>query len=98
MVAERPARFKFDLRSLVATVAVWEIRHRGSRANVKHDRAVRLAAKQALLYPPVVISGAQALCVANGFAKQIRRSGYIVHACAIMPEHVHLVIARHRPD
>ena len=43
-----------------------------------------------------MINGHQALSIAKGFAKAIRKNGYVVHACAILPTHVHMVIARHR--
>ena len=45
---------------------------------------------------PVRLSGLQARAVGRGFAQQVRTSGYSVWACAILPEHTHLVIARHR--
>jgi len=66
-----------------------------SVANVSHDHDLRFAAKEALRYPPVVFTGRQALSVSKGFAQAIAESGYSIHACAIMPEHVHMVIARH---
>jgi REP element-mobilizing transposase RayT len=69
-----------------------------SVARVPHDRAARLAAKQALRYRPVRFSGIQARAVGRGFAGFVRRSGVRVWACSIMPEHAHLVIARHRYD
>ncbi|MBW3541727.1 MAG: transposase [Planctomycetes bacterium] len=69
---------------------------RRSVAAVAHDRQARLAAKQSLKYPPVVLTGEQALAAANGFAEACRKSGFTIWACAILPEHVHLVIARHR--
>jgi REP element-mobilizing transposase RayT len=72
--------------------------HSRSVANKPHDRALRLAAKRALKYPPVVFTGLQALSVANGFAGQIAKSGYVVGACCILPRHTHLVIGRHHYD
>ena len=66
-----------------------------SVAHVPHDRALRLAAKRALRYRPVKFNGRQALCIANAFARQVRKCGFIVLACAILPDHVHLVILRH---
>lgn len=70
----------------------------GSRsvAGKPHDRRLRLAAKQALKYPEVVFTGRQALSVGNGFAAAVRKYGYVVHACTILPQHAHLVIRRHR--
>jgi len=61
-----------------------------------HDQALRLAAKQALKHPAVEFTGLQARAVGRGFAKYVERSGLIVWACAILPDHVHLVFGRHR--
>ena len=55
----------------------------------------REAARNVLNYEPVSINGQQALSIANGFAHRITRSNYSVWACAILPEHTHLVLARH---
>jgi REP element-mobilizing transposase RayT len=59
-----------------------------------HDRALREAAKLALKYPPVHFDGHQALSISQGFATAIAEHGYRVHACSILPEHVHIVVAR----
>jgi REP element-mobilizing transposase RayT len=67
---------------------------RRSVAARPHDRAARLAAKTALKYPEVRFDGRQALSIARGFAAAIREANYRLYACAILPEHVHLVIAR----
>ena len=66
-----------------------------SVAGRPHDHAARLAAKKALRYPPVVITGIQAVAVADGFRKATQEGNYLLQACAILPDHVHLVIARH---
>lgn len=88
-------------------IAVWELFRYGAAtkvvtrhsvahvAHVAHDRRLRLAAKQALKYPPVEITGQQALAIAAGFAQACADADYRVHACAILPEHVHLVIGAH---
>ncbi len=55
----------------------------------------RDAARRALTYPPVSIDGHQALAIGRGFAEQVKKSNYAVWACSILPEHTHLVIARH---
>ncbi len=70
--------------------------HKNYVARKPHDRRLRLAAKQAMKYPEVAFTGRQAQAVGHGFARQVAKSGYLVHACAIMPDHAHLVIARHR--
>jgi REP element-mobilizing transposase RayT len=84
-------------------VGSWELfRHgaatktteRRSLAQDAHDRAKRLAAKRALKYPPVQFTGVRARAVARGFAKYLRRLGITVWACAILPDHVHLVVGR----
>jgi REP element-mobilizing transposase RayT len=59
-----------------------------------HDLARRLAAKQALKYPPVQFTGLQARAIARGFAGYFERTMLPVWACAILPDHVHLVVGR----
>ena len=68
---------------------------RRSVADQPTDRATREAARAALMFPPVVFTGAQAVVIAAAFADGRRRSGFVIVACSIMPDHVHLVIARH---
>ena len=67
---------------------------RRSVAKLPHERQPRLEAKKALRYPPVRFNGRQALAVGMGFKRAITKSGYVVHACSILPQHAHLVIAR----
>ena len=55
----------------------------------------RLAAKSLLEYPAVQFSGLQARAIGCGFGNACRKSGFTIWACAILPEHTHLVIARH---
>ena len=85
-------------------VASWElfrfgpatkIETRQSVAHSPHDRERRHVAKEAMKFPAVSFSGLQARAVARGFAECICRGGLQVLACAILPEHVHMVIARH---
>ena len=68
---------------------------RQSVARVLHDVRRRRAAKESLVVPEVTLTGPQALSIANGFAKQIAKSGYVVWACSILPQHTHMVIRRH---
>ncbi len=68
---------------------------RRSVADRPHDRELRRAAKQALKRPAVRFTGLQAVAIGQGFAECIRRGAVTVWACSILPEHVHLVIARH---
>jgi len=86
-------------------VGAWELARFGKARPVRERRRLRdlsaaelqqrEAARGKLKYPPVQLNGLQARAVARGFAKQIRTSNYTLWACAIMPEHTHLVIARH---
>ena len=68
---------------------------RRSLAQDRHDRELREAAKRALKYPPVALTGLQARAVGRGFGEYVRKSGIVMHACSILPAHVHGVIARH---
>ena len=69
---------------------------RRSVAGAPHDYQARMRTKEALKYPAVVFNGQQAQSVANGFAQMAETSGYRIHACSILPQHVHLVIGRHK--
>ena len=43
----------------------------------------------------MIFDDRQIQSVGTGFAEQVATSGYVIHACAILPSHSHLVIARH---
>jgi REP element-mobilizing transposase RayT len=66
---------------------------RFSVAHQPHDHAARLAAKKALQRPAVQFNGLQARAVGMGFAAYFQKSSLPVWACAILPDHVHLVVA-----
>jgi hypothetical protein len=73
-----------------------QVRHSVASAPLTRDqRATRFAAKNALTYPPVRFNQAQTIAIADGFADGVRRSGFVFYACAILPDHSHLVIGRH---
>src|SRR5260370_1534239 len=86
-------------------VAAWDLFRAGgpattpttrrSVAGAAHDSSARRRVKQALKYPAVVFDGHQALSISHGFARMAEKSGYHIHACSILPEHVHLVLGRH---
>ncbi len=67
---------------------------RRSLACERHDRELRSAAKRALQRPVVAFNGLQARAVGRGIANYVKRSGLKVWACAILPDHVHLVTCR----
>jgi REP element-mobilizing transposase RayT len=63
-----------------------------------HNFRARLKAKEALKYRPVVLSGVQARAVARGIASVLPKVNLVIHACSIMPDHVHVVVAVHKLD
>ena len=69
---------------------------RQSVAGRRIDATRRAAMRTALVRQPVLFDGRQARAIAFGFADYVGRSMVPVHACAIMPDHVHLVIGRFR--
>ncbi len=86
-------------------VWAWELRRFGpatkttarrSIAAVPHDAELRMTAKEALKYPAVQLTGGQAASIGAGFREATAKSGYRIYACSILPEHVHMVIGRHR--
>ena len=87
------------------TVRRWEIARFGPAtkvdtrrlvATVEHDRRLRQAAKQALEFPEVRLTGRQARAVGKGFGIASEETNYVVRACAILPQHVHLVLEPHQ--
>ena len=72
----------FSRREL-AELSSWELRDREE-------------ARASLKYPPVHLTVGQMQSVAEAFAIAGLRNGYTIWACSILPEHVHLVVARHR--
>jgi len=71
-----------------------KVETRQSVASENHDHKIRLAAKQSLAYPPVELTGQQALAISKGFAQAVNESGYRIHACAILPEHTHVILGQ----
>jgi REP element-mobilizing transposase RayT len=67
-----------------------------SLAGVPHDWSLRMQAKEALKYPAVSFNGVQARAIGRGFAQYVASSGLQIWACAILPEHIHLVVGRFR--
>ncbi len=72
-----------------------QVQTRRSLAHEPHDQALRQQAREALRYAPVKLSGLQARSAAAGFAEFVRKSNLAVYACAILPDHVHMVVGRH---
>src|SRR5262249_9927064 len=55
-------------------------------------------AREVLTHPLLLLAAEDVAVVANAFAETIRSRRYTCYACAIMPDHVHLLIRRHRDD
>ncbi len=55
----------------------------------------RQQAKRLLKYPVVQFNGKQGRAIGQGFHNRCLKSNYTLWACSVLPEHVHLVIARH---
>jgi REP element-mobilizing transposase RayT len=86
-------------------IAVWELYRYGratkttsrrSVANDPHNVELRLAAKRALKFPAARLTGVQAVAVVRGFATACAEGDYTIHACAVLPDHVHLVVGSHQ--
>ena len=75
-----------------------KVRTTHSVAGRHHDVWARMVAKESLKYPPVILTGVQARAVARGIAAILPKVGLVIHACAILPEHLHVVVAAHRLD
>jgi REP element-mobilizing transposase RayT len=67
---------------------------RRSVAGRPYDRDLKRRMQTALKHPPVHFTGEQAREIVRGFAS----APYILHACAVLPDHVHLVIAHMERD
>lgn len=86
-------------------VGAWELLRfgRATKTNTRrslsgqsHDLDLRQAARRALKYPAVRLTGIEARTIAQGFADLTVKTQLTVWACSILPQHVHMVIARHR--
>jgi len=69
---------------------------RKSIASAMHDQLQRKAAKSALQHPSVRWTGVQARAIGQAFGTYASRAELAILACAILPDHVHLVTGRHR--
>ena len=73
--------------------------HHGRKAVQPSSSELRLFyenARAALKHELLCFSPKDTMLVAEGFATTIAQRGYTCYACAIMPDHVHLLIRRHR--
>ena len=73
-----------------------KVNTRRSVASESHDRRGRIEAKRHLQYPAVRLNGLQARAVARGIGDVSATLKLDVYACCVMPDHVHMVVARHQ--
>ena len=69
-----------------------KINDRRSVANRPHNHADRLKTKKSMLRAPVEFTGIQARAIGRGLETYFKITGYPVWACALLPNHVHLVL------
>ncbi|MCC7476489.1 MAG: hypothetical protein IT425_13945 [Pirellulales bacterium] len=72
------------------------VQTRHSVAHEPHDGRLRQAAKESLKWPPVQLTGIQARALGRGIANVCPKVELVIHACAILPDHVHVVAAAHK--
>ena len=65
-----------------------------SLARKQHDRARRREAQAELKHRPVRFTLPQIKCVGSAIAEEAKKYSLPVYAAAMMPDHVHMVIAR----
>jgi hypothetical protein len=73
--------------------------HRGRKKAQPTSRELRKfyqAAEDVLEHPRFLFRDDEIIIAANSFHQAISESGYTCYACAIMLDHVHLVMRRHR--
>ncbi len=87
-------------------VGAWELFRYGGKATKvettrsvagrRHDHVLRETVKHHLKYPPVTFTGVQARAIGEGFSVAVQKSSYRILACAVLPDHVHVVVESHR--
>lgn len=72
-----------------------KVNTRRSVANRGFDREIRRLSREALMYPPVELTGVQARSCGKGIRRAVEKHNLAIWACCIQPDHTHLVIKRH---
>lgn len=73
--------------------------HLGRKQNQPTNREVRdfyAQAQTRLHYPHLTFDGPAIASAARGLATSINQNQYTCYACAIMPDHVHMVLRKHK--
>jgi REP element-mobilizing transposase RayT len=92
-------------------VASWDLFRAGgpaSKLNTRRSVAAarlnqeqiqrRTLARNSLAHNPVILNGPQARAIGMAFSTVCALKSYRIHACAIMPQHVHLLVAHTTTD
>lgn len=73
--------------------------HYGRKPVQPHGKEIKQFYEQAselLAHPLLTLDDAEIEIIGESFSEVIREHRYTCYACAIMPEHIHLVIRKHR--
>jgi REP element-mobilizing transposase RayT len=73
--------------------------HHGRKKVQPVSRVIRefyKKARETLTFPLITFDDAQVAVIAGSFARVIRQTPYTCYACAIMPDHIHVLIRKHR--
>lgn len=73
--------------------------HHGRKRVQPASREIRrfyAQARDALKSPLLTFTDSEGLEVARGFEEVMREQRYTCYACAVMPDHVHLIVRKHR--
>jgi REP element-mobilizing transposase RayT len=73
--------------------------HHGRKKVQPASRDIRAFYEQAsalLKHPLLEFAAAEVQCIAAAFARVIREQKYTCYACAIMPDHIHILIRKHK--
>jgi len=81
------------------SIAALGLSHYGRRRDQPPSFVIRRFYQKAagvLKYPPLTLGQGERALVGDAFQEVIRDRRYTCYACAVMPDHVHLVIRKHR--
>ena len=92
-----------SLSESIASGAIAELgeAHFGRKRVQPRGRVIRafyVKAKDALEFRLLSLGDAEVRVIGDSFAHCVSRNRYTCYACAIMPDHVHVLIRRHRDD
>lgn len=83
-------------RDLLPYGGATKVQTRRSVAHRKQDYEVKRLSRQTLKYPPVEFTGLQAQSCGLGIHRAAAKHGITIWACCVQPDHLHLVVKRHR--